>query len=63
MALSREPGVDASVVARCRELLGDEAVGLSDQQVNEIRRHADLMARVLIQCFIERKDSTGFTAS
>ena len=30
-----DPDID-----RCRELLGDEAMGLSDEQVDRIRQHA-----------------------
>lgn len=35
-------------LARCRELLGDEAVGLSDEEVDRVRRHAAAMAHVLL---------------
>ncbi len=36
-------------IARCRELLGDEAKALSDDEVDEIRRHAQTMAQLLIE--------------
>ena len=36
---------------RCRELLGDEAAELSDEQVDTIRRHAHAMAHVLVEMF------------
>lgn len=32
----------------CRKLLGDEAETLSDDEVSEVARHADAMARLLI---------------
>jgi hypothetical protein len=35
-------------VSRCRELLSDEADMLSDDEVREVARHADAMARLLI---------------
>ena len=35
-------------VLRCRELLGDEADTLSDDEVREVARHADAMAHLLI---------------
>ncbi len=35
-------------VLRCRELLGDEADTLSDDEVREVAHHADAMARLLI---------------
>jgi len=40
---------------RCRELLGDEADGLSDQDVDLIRQHADAMAHVLVEIFLENR--------
>jgi hypothetical protein len=40
-------------IARYRELLDDEAEGLSDQEVDLIRHHADAMAHVLVQMFLE----------
>ena len=39
---------EAIPIARCRELLGDGADGLSDDEVDEIRRHAQTMAHLLI---------------
>ena len=35
-------------IVRCRELLGDEVETLSDDDVREVARHADAMARLLI---------------
>lgn len=35
-------------IARCRELLGDEADNLTDDEVRDVARHAEAMARVLI---------------
>ena len=45
--------VDPIAIARCRELLGDDADALSDDDVDLIRRHADAMAHVLIEVFLE----------
>ena len=46
--------LDAAKISidRCRELLGDEAIGLSDEQVDQIRRHAETMAHVVIEAFL-----------
>jgi hypothetical protein len=41
-------------IARCREILGDEAADLSDAEVDQIRRHADAMAHVIIDVFLEQ---------
>jgi hypothetical protein len=35
-------------ICRCREVLGDEAEALSDDEVRDVARHAEAMARVLI---------------
>ena len=36
-------------IARCRELLGEDAESMSDQDVEEIRQHADTMARIVVE--------------
>jgi hypothetical protein len=46
---------EAISIARCRELLGDEADGLSDHEVDLIWRHADAMARVIVEIFLEQR--------
>jgi hypothetical protein len=40
-------------IARCRELLGDEADALSDDEVCEVARHAEAMARILIDLALQ----------
>ena len=35
-------------IGRCRELLGDEADALTDDEVIDIARHAEAMAHILI---------------
>ena len=44
---------DCISITRCRELLSDEAEGLSDQEVDLMRRHADAMAHVLVEIFLD----------
>ena len=44
-------------IARCRELLGDEAAGLSDDEVDQIRRHAETMAHVVIEVFLQDRSA------
>jgi hypothetical protein len=46
---------DAISIARCRELLGDEADGLSDEDIEHVRRHADAMAQVIVEMFLEER--------
>ena len=38
-------------IARCRELLGDEAESMTDRDVVEIRRHAETMAWIVVEMF------------
>ena len=45
---------DSISIAHCRELLGEEAEGLSDHEVVLIRQHAAVMAHVIVEMFLER---------
>jgi hypothetical protein len=51
---------DPISIDRCRELLGDEAVGLSDEEIDQIRRHAETMAHVLIEVFLQDRSTTQY---
>ena len=44
-------------IARCRKVLGHEADGLTDAEVDQIRRHADAMAHVLVEVFLAQHRS------
>ena len=46
-------------IARCRELLGDEADKLTDQDIELIRRHAETMAQVVVEMFVENRRIPG----
>ena len=52
-ANSVDVAFDSIAIARCRELLGDEAEGRSDPEIDLIRRHADAMAYVLVEIFLD----------
>jgi hypothetical protein len=45
-------------IARCRELLGEEAESMTDQEVALIRRHAETMACIVIEMHQERCRNT-----
>ena len=47
--------LDSISIARCREMLGDEANTMSDQEVDLIRQHADALAHVLVEIFLENR--------
>jgi hypothetical protein len=46
-------------LVRCRELLGEEAEALTDEEVVLIRRHAETMAQVVVEIFVERRRIPG----
>jgi len=49
---THDPDPEAISIAHCRVLLGDQALDLSDDEVDAIRRHAHTMAHVLIEMFL-----------
>jgi hypothetical protein len=46
-------------IARCRELLGDEADTLTDEDIELIRQHAGTMAQVVVEMFAESRQIRG----
>jgi hypothetical protein len=46
-------------IVRCRELLGDEAGTLTDEDIELIRRHAETMAQVVVEMFAESRQIRG----
>ena len=38
-------------IARCRELLGEEAESMTDREVALIRRHAETMACIVVEMY------------
>ena len=40
-------------IARCRELLGEEAESMTDHEIDLIRRHAETMACIIIEMYQE----------
>lgn len=54
--MDHEPEIHEPLsIERCREILGHEADGLSDADVDQIRRHADAMANVIVEIFVEQR--------
>jgi hypothetical protein len=56
--IDREAESEETSLARCRELLGDEAAELSDEQLAAIRQHAEAMANVLVELFLTRNSQS-----
>ena len=42
-------------IARCRELLGDEAESMTDQDIEEMRRRAETMAGIVVEMYQEQR--------
>ena len=38
-------------IARCRELLGEDAESMTDQDIDDIRRYAETMACVVVEMY------------
>jgi hypothetical protein len=45
-------------LARCRELLGEEAEQLTDEEVAMMRRHAETMAYMLVDIYLEHHETS-----
>jgi hypothetical protein len=46
-------------IARCRELLGEDAESMTDQDIEDIRRHAETMACIVVEMYQERYRISG----
>jgi hypothetical protein len=51
-------GTDISI-ARCRELLGQDAESMTDHDVEKLRQHAHTMAWILVEMYEEHRRSSG----
>jgi hypothetical protein len=49
-----DPKPEPISIARCRELLGEDAELMSDQDIEDIRRHAETMAWIVVEMYQER---------
>ena len=52
-----EPNDEISI-ERCRELLGDEAIDLTDDEVDRISHCAETVAQAVIEMFLDEKRPT-----
>ena len=49
-----DDALDPQMIERWRVLLADDADDLSDEDVDRLRRHADVLARVIIDVFLDQ---------
>jgi hypothetical protein len=50
-----EPRPEPIPIARCRELLGEDAESMTDQDIEDIRRHAETMACIVVEMYEEQR--------
>jgi hypothetical protein len=50
-----------ALIAHCREVIGEDAEKLSDEEIDELRRNAEDMARILISLFPGRASQVDGT--
>lgn len=50
-----DPAPESITIARCRELLGEDAESMTDQDIEDIRRHAETMACIVVEMYQERR--------
>jgi hypothetical protein len=50
-----EPRTQPISIARCRELLGEDAESMTDQDIEDVRRHAETMACIVVEMYEEQR--------
>jgi hypothetical protein len=50
-----DPRPEPISIARCRELLGEDAESMTDQDIEDIRRHAETMACIVVEIYREQR--------
>jgi hypothetical protein len=48
-----DPRPEPISITRCRELLGEDAESMTDQDIEDIRRHAETMAFIVVEMYQE----------
>ena len=46
-----DPTPEPISIARCRELLGEDAESMTDQDIEDIRRQAETMACIVVEIY------------
>jgi hypothetical protein len=49
-----DPKPELISIERCRELLGEDAESMTDQDIEDIRRHAETMAFIVLETYQEQ---------
>jgi hypothetical protein len=54
-----DPKAEPIPLARCRELLGEDAESMTDQEIEDLRRHAETMACIVVEMYQEQRRMSG----
>ena len=49
-----DPRPEPISIARCRELLDEDAESMTNQEIEDIRRHAETMACIVVEMYQEQ---------
>jgi hypothetical protein len=49
-----DPRPEPISIARCRELLGEDAESMTDRDIEDIRRHAETMVCIVVEMYREQ---------
>ncbi len=49
-----DPRPEPISIPRCRELLGEDTDSMTDQDIDDIRRHAEMMAGIVVEMYQEQ---------
>ena len=50
-----DPTPEPISIARCRELLGEDAESMTDQDIEDIRWHAETMAGIVVEMYQKQR--------
>ena len=49
-----DPRPEPISITRCRELVGEDAESMTDQEIEDIRRHAETLAFIVVEMYQEQ---------
>jgi hypothetical protein len=49
-----DPKPEPISIGRCRELLGEDGESMTEQDIDDIRRHAETMACIVVEMYQEQ---------
>jgi hypothetical protein len=59
---SHDGSLPSDAIERCRRLLGNDAIGLSDEQIEAMCHHANTMAHIIIEMYLVDRSGHSMNA-